>query len=308
MRILLIALVLITSGCMTMDQNTLISPSESIYYQANQFYDAEIFDLAIELYEQFLETKPRSRLAISAKLNLGMSYFHVQNYKQAYFTLNDVETKDENIDLYIGDILKICKVKAKDEIETEEKSQEVASADTAGAGEIEITVLDAYIDDFGSVVLKGKTDRKATVIVDDKEIDLDADNIFTASLSWKKGDPILITAKDASRNSGELSFFPDGERPDAPRGLRTVNITSNGIEIEWDENDEEDVKGYRLFWNLKGGGLHELQELIPETKYDIVGLQSAVEGSNRTFEFYIRAVDKMNNESDDSDILEATLP
>ena len=48
--------------------------------------------------------------------------------------------------------------------------------------------------------------------------------------------------------------------------------------------------------------------IIIDTKYDVVGLQGFVDGANRTFQFYLRAVDKMNNESDDSNILEADLP
>jgi len=70
------------------------------------------------------------------------------------------------------------------------------------------------------------------------------------------------------------------------------------------KNDEEDIKGYRLFYRSQGGALKEVQDLIEDTKYDAVGLSSDV---SSTFQFYLRAVDKMNNESLDSDILEADL-
>ncbi len=308
MRALLLIALLFTYGCTTMDQRAIISPSESLYYKANEFYENKEFYAAIDLYEQYLETKPRSSLSVPAKLNLGMSHFYNASYKEAYTTLKDLDQKDENIKAYVDTILKTCEAEAGDEIKAEEQAKQAAVTAQASAGSIEIEVLDVYLDDFGSVVLKGKTSIEATVIVNNDAVTLDKTNTFTASVSWKKGNSISITAKDASGASGELSYFPDGESPEEPESLRVVNTSSNSAEIEWDKNYADDIKGYRLYFRLKGGSTREVPDLIEDTKYEVVGLANYVEGSNKTFEFYLRAVDKMNNESEDSDILEVTIP
>ena len=306
MRIFLLIAMLLICGCTTMEHNALVSPSESLYYKANKFYEDKDFSQAIEYYNKFLEAKPRSKIAVSANLNLGMSYYYSGNYKQAYLTLKEITLEDENIKGYVDNILKMCESAAGDEIAAEKKVKLTASS--AKGGQVRIEILDAYIDDFGSLVIKGKTNRIATVIVEGKKTALDGNNMFISSVSWKRGQSIVVAAKDESGISSELDYYPDGESPDEPEGLSVINKDSNSIEIEWDENDEDDIKGYRLFYKLKGGSAKEAPDIIKDTKYEVVGLASFVEGANRTFQFYLRAVDKMDNESDDSDILETDLP
>ncbi len=309
MRFLLLTALLLTYGCTTMDQRSIISPSESIYYKANEHYENKEFNEAITHYEKFLEAKPRSDLATPAKLNLGMSHYYRSDYRQAYSFLKELDIKDENIKAYIAGILKICEAEAGTEIKVQ-KQAKLAEATAKGAGgQIQINIIDAYLDDFGSVVLTGKTNRILTVLVEDEKIDLSGDNIFTTSVpTWKKGRSISVVAKDGSGRSKELDYFPDGESPNEPDGLREVNTTSNSAEIEWDENNEDDIKGYRLFYGLQGKSPREISELIEDNDYDVVGLASQVEGPNKTFEFFLRAVDKMGNESSDSDTLEVTIP
>lgn len=305
MRILLLLLMLTASGCTTMGKNSFVSPTESVYFDAEKKFENGAYHSAIQLYEQFLEAKPRSELAPAAKLNLGMAHYYNEDYKLAYDAFKDLTVEDENIKKYVDEILEICKTEAKDEIEAEEKVKIAKAEKAAEAGEIEIIVLDAYLDNFGAVILKGTVDQESTVTIENKKINPDDNNIFNATAaSWKKGDSILITATGTDGSIGELNYFPDGEEPLKPERLRTINITSNSIEIEWDENDEEDIKGYRLFYRSLGGSLREVQELIADTQHEIVGL--AGRGSN-TIEFYLRAVDKMDNESEDSDILQADL-
>ena len=90
--------------------------------------------------------------------------------------------------------------------------------------------------------------------------------------------------------------------------LRTIRVSENTVELEWDESRDEDIKGYKLYYRLRGGSLIEVQELISGTEYEVVGLFNLIEGANKTFQFHLRAVDKMDNISEPSDILEATLP
>jgi len=235
MRILLLILLLTVSGCTTMGRNVLISPTESLYFDATERFEHGAYYSAIDLYEQFLEAKPRSELAPSAKLNLGMAHYYNEDHKRAYDVLKDINVKDENIKKYVDEILEICKTEAKDEIKAEEEAKIAEAAKAAEVGEIVITILDAYVDNFGAVVLKGTVDQKSTITIDKRKIESDDSNIFNATASWKKGEPILITALGADGSVGELDYFPDGEEPYKPERLRTINITSNSIEIEWDE-------------------------------------------------------------------------
>lgn len=308
MRILPLIVLLLISGCTTMDHSKIVSPSESLYYRADKQYEDKNFREAIDLYKEFLEAAPKSDLAVPANLNMGMSYYYSGDYKEAYLTLKEIDLEDENIKEYVEGILNICKAEAGDEIKAEEQVKDAEATKKGAGGQIQVEVTDAYIDDFGSVVLTGKTNRVLTVLVDGKKAALNENNVFTASASWKRGKSILVVAKDDSGGKRELDYFPDRENPDEPEGLRARNTSENSAEIEWDENTEDDIKGYRLYYRLKGGSSREVPEIIEETNYEVVGLQTMVEGANKTFEFYVRAVDKMNNESDDSDILEVTIP
>ena len=307
MRYLLTALLVFLSGCTTMDTHRIVSPAESIYYRANESYEERDFEKAIELYNEYLEKRPRSKLAVAAKLNLGMSYYFNGDFFKAYNTLKDLDPKDESIKAYLKGVLEVCEREAGDKIKVEQAAKEQVAQPT-GTGTLKIQVTDAYIDDFGSLIIKGKTSVPATVVVDRNQVALDASNAFTASVRWRKGQPVLINATDPNGATGELNYFPDGERPEKPEGLREVNTSANSAGIEWDENDENDIKGYRLYYRLRGGTAREVPDLIKDDRHEVVGLQTYVEGANKTFEFYIRAVDKMNNESEDSDILEVTLP
>lgn len=296
-------------SCATVEHSSFVSPSEALYHKATKAYERKEFSDAIKLYKEFLENTPKSDLTVSAQLNLGMSHYYLDFYKDAYSILNEVKLEDESIKSYVEGILKICRAKAGDEIEAQKKAKEAAAASQSTDGNVGLQVTDAYMDNFGTIVIEGRTGQIATVFVDGKKVSLDRNKRFSTRVpSWKKGQPIELTARGDGGGSEELDYFPDRENPDEPEGLSVINTGSNSIEIEWDENDEDDIKGYRLFYRLKGGSTIEVRELIEDTEYDIVGLEAKVEGANRTFQFYVRAVDKMDNESDDSDILEVDLP
>ena len=149
MRTLLLISLLLVCGCTSMEHNAFVSPSESLYYKANQSYEDKEFSAAIGLYNDFLEAKPRSDLAVPAQLNLGMSDYYSGEYKQAYLTLKEIDITDESIKRYVDGILKTCQAQAGDEIKAEEKAEQVAAADTTKSGQIKISITDAYLDDFG---------------------------------------------------------------------------------------------------------------------------------------------------------------
>ena len=298
MRWLLLVL-LFFQGCSVAAVNTIVSPSESLYYEATRYYEDENFVVAIAKYKKFIDENPRSALVISSQLNLGMSYYHNKDLKQAHTILKSITIKDENVKKYVDRVIQICVDLLGDELT-------VVAAKAEGS--INIEVIDVYADNFGSVVLTGKIDKVSSVFVEGAKAAINDDNTFTSTVSWKKGKSILIIAKEDSGLESKLEYFPDSEPPDDPESLTVVNTTSNSAEIEWDENDEEDIKGYKLYYRLKGGSEIEIREIIEDTDYEIVGLGNLVQGANKTFEFYIKAVDKLNNISDSSDIAEGTLP
>ncbi len=295
----LLILILTFTGCATTQYKKVVSPSQDLYFDANDVFENEDYVLAIELYEEFLEKAPTSSLAVPAKINLGLAYYNENDCEGTMNTLKGTKIQDTNIKAIIDNILNECNgVIAKTE-----------PSEAKGEGEeIAIVVEDAYIDDYGSIVLYGHVDKPATLYIEGAKIPVNEHNIFTATVPWRKGRDLEIIAKDELGNEGAIDFYADSEEPEEPENLRIIRATADSIEFEWDANEEPDLKGYLLFFRRKGGSLQEIQEIITDLRYEIVGLQRFISGSNKTFELYLRAVDKMNNYSEDSDILEITLP
>jgi len=293
------------SGCLSIPMQTkFASPKEYLYYKGNRYYEIKDFEKAIEYYKKFLDQIPNSNLATAGKLNLGMSYYYLKDYKNAYDTLSEIELKDENIKKHVQQAIHLCQGQLGEVIEKEKIAK---AKQKIRKGHIRISVLDAYIDSRDLVIL-GKTDKPATITINGKPTTPQKNNTFKSEISWKKGKAVSIQAEDQNNNAGELNFFPDREPPEEPEGLQMLNTTTNSIEVRWDENDEKDLLGYKVFYLLKGGKIHEEKEIIEDEKYEVVGLSNFVVGANRTFQFFVRAVDRMHNESDDSDILEVVLP
>jgi len=305
-RLLIPTLILILSSYGAINKQTILSPSEALYYEGNKKYDKGEYAEAIEYFNKFLDSKPNSPLATPASLNLGLAYYGVQNYKDAYSTLKDIRLSDENIKAYVDSVLEICKNALGDDIVDEEKVQ--SAAIRVGGGEvIQIQVIDAYLDDFDNVNLTGSTDKISVVSANGVEATIVANNQFVVAVRWKKGRSITISAIDENGNTGEIDFYPDGEAPDKPENLRLINASNNSLEFEWDEDYDDEIIGYRIFYRLQGGELREVNELTTRYRHEIVGLDPIATDSNRTFEIFIRALDKMQNESNDSNILEADL-
>ena len=63
-----------------------------------------------------------------------------------------------------------------------------------------------------------------------------------------------------------------------------------------------------MYYRRKNASWIEINEIIKDTDYEVIGLAGKVEGGNRIFQFYLKAIDTMDNESDPSDILEEELP
>ncbi len=299
-RALSVLLALAICGCATIQK--ISSPSESLYARANLYYEEKNYADAIPLYKKLIDENPQSSVLIPTQLNLGMSYYYAKDCQNAHDVLKAINIKDAAVKSYVDNIVKICAA---------ELGTETAAPSPAAQGEITITVQDAALEDitrYNSVILKGFLDKPATLFINNVKTFLRPDNSFQTTTSWNKGRPIILTAQSDAQGSGRLEYFPDGEPPKEPRGLRATNSTSNSAELEWDANSEDDIYGYKFFYRLKNGPRSEVKEIIKDTRHEIVGLGNMISGLNRTFQFEIKAVDKMGNYSNSSDILEVTLP
>ena len=311
MRQLCMVIILISlCGCSTLSQRKIVTPVDYRYFRGNKYYDAKDFEKAIEYYQAFIEKQTNSELLPAAQLNLGMSHYYLANYKEAYETLSTVTVDDKSIKEYVDKITATCLAKSPEIQKAEQVAAKEEEAVKVQKGEIiSIEITDAYLDNFDNVILSGKTTMAAKITTGRASAETNDTLTFNISTSsWKKGKPIVLSAIDVDGNHGKLEYFPDREEPDAPESLSEYSTGTNNVEIEWDENSESDIKGYRIYYRLQGSHINEVNELIKDTHYDIVGLQSLIDGANKTFEIYIRAIDKMNNESDDSDTLTVTLP
>lgn len=293
--IFVIILILLT-GCFP---RTIVAPSESLYHQATQYFEDKNYSSAIEKYKQFIEKYPQSNLSTPAKLNLGMAYYYTENFTETLQILKTININDENMKKFIDDIIKTC----------QEKTATTETTETTEKEPINITVKDVYIDNLGMLVIAGDVDKPSDVYINGTKAQMKENNEFTISTLWKRGTSINFTALDTQGNEGNLQYFPDTEAPDKPTGLRTRNVTSNSVELEWDDNAEKDLRGYKLYYQLKGGGSgQEIAGIIKDASYEVVGLQNLISGANKTFQFYLRAVDKTDNYSEPSAIHEETLP
>lgn len=296
-RLIILLFITFLSSCSTMNPKLLVCPSEHLYCQANDLYEVKNYQTAIDKYKLFLDRYPQSELTTSVKLNLAMSYYYLNNCDDAYKILKSLNIQDKNLKSFLDKIISECEGKISIDKPT----------GTINTDNIIITITDAYLDDSDTLFIKGNVSEKSQVTVNGVSAAIKDNNEFTAITSWKKGTGVEIVAR-INGNETKLNYFPDSEEPKKPTNIRTINTTTNSINLEWDKNDEEDIKGYKLYYRLKNGGQQEVSEIIKKTDYEIIGLQRLVDGTNKTFQFYLRAIDKMGNYSNPSDIFEATLP
>ncbi|MFC1624216.1 fibronectin type III domain-containing protein [Candidatus Omnitrophota bacterium] len=168
-----------------------------------------------------------------------------------------------------------------------------------------IEVVDAELDDLGYVTISGITEVYSVVIAEDEELFVSPKGKFEGEVKLPRNLKIGLTSEDRAGNITKMTFA-DTEYPDQPTGLFIRDTYGTNVDLEWDENSEEDIKGYNVYYSLVGVSSDQRHntELIEETTYTMVGL---ISGS--TYNIYIRAVDKMGNESDPSwDTVNAVIP
>ncbi|MBU1853139.1 MAG: fibronectin type III domain-containing protein [Candidatus Omnitrophica bacterium] len=161
----------------------------------------------------------------------------------------------------------------------------------------EIKVTDAEIDNLGYVTISGLTEKNSIVLANDEELFVSAEGKFEGEVKLSRNLKIELVSEDHAGNIAKM-VFSDREHPDSPTGLYLTATSTNSADIEWNKNSEEDLKGYNVYYSLSGEFKDQLhnRELIRDTRYTIDSLESG-----NTYTIYVRAVDKMGNESNPSE-------
>jgi fibronectin type 3 domain-containing protein len=87
-----------------------------------------------------------------------------------------------------------------------------------------------------------------------------------------------------------------------PMGL-TALAGINTIELSWDRNTEEDLKGYRIYRALEAGPFERLAELVEDPAYSD---KSVTPG--KKYKYAVSSIDQAGNESAKSTPVEITSP
>jgi fibronectin type 3 domain-containing protein len=112
---------------------------------------------------------------------------------------------------------------------------------------------------------------------------------------------LLKTAQ--SEPSAVVTITPKDEfAPAAPAGL-TALAGINSVEISWDRNTEEDLKGYKIYRALEAGPLEVIAPLIEEPAYSD---KTVMPG--KKYRYAVSAIDQTGNESEKSAPVEMTTP
>lgn len=176
---------------------------------------------------------------------------------------------------------------------TEESQQKVILDKTPP----QIKVTSAELDDFGYAELTGLTKKGAKLTAEGEVLAVDEQGNFSGRIKWPNNKQIKLTAEDQAGNSAE-EIFADSDYPIRPTGLRLVAQRNRNADIEWDANREADLKGYNLYYSSAGDftDAKNNRAVITDIRYTIDNLQPG-----KTYTVYIRAVDKLGNESEPSD-------
>jgi hypothetical protein len=104
-----------------------------------------------------------------------------------------------------------------------------------------------------------------------------------------------------SELSERISITPmDTFPPAVPAGLTAVSST-NTIELAWERNTEPDFKGYNVYRSAEGGPLEKIASLIEAPTYSDRQIEPA-----KKYRYTVSAVDLTGNESQRSEVAEAT--
>jgi len=142
-------------------------------------------------------------------------------------------------------------------------------------------------------------DPAKTTEVDRAEF-IDADAVFGKEVQYQ----VVALLKGAeSEASAIVAITPKDEFPPAaPAGL-TALAGLNSVELSWDRNTEEDLKGYRMYRAENAGPFAPLGELVEQPSYS-----DKTVAAGAKYRYAITAIDQGGNESAKSTAIEIAMP
>ncbi len=160
----------------------------------------------------------------------------------------------------------------------------------------QIKITSAELDDFGYAQIKGVTEPGAQLSVDGQLFAVDEQGSFNGSIKWPNNKQVPLTAIDRAGNITK-EVFSDTDYPARPTGLRVRSQSGINVDLAWNDNLEPDLKGYNVYYSSTGefSDKKNNREIITGAVYSMTELRSG-----RTYTVYLRAVDKMGNESEGS--------
>jgi len=111
-----------------------------------------------------------------------------------------------------------------------------------------------------------------------------------------------------SNDSESINVLPrDIFPPSAPTAL-TIAASPNTISIFFASNPEKDLAGYRIYRTENPNLPKSEWQLLNQQLLTINTFQDTNVESGKTYYYYVKAVDKVGNSSEDSDVVSDTLP
>jgi len=120
-----------------------------------------------------------------------------------------------------------------------------------------------------------------------------------------------VTAVDTSNNESDPSeqasattLQPDTTPPSAPTWLTASTVSSDRIDLDWNDNAESDIAVYKVYRSNDDGFIPDISNFLGESitsSYQDTGLSSET-----TYYYKVTAVDTSDNESDPSEQASAT--
>ncbi|MBN1587716.1 MAG: tetratricopeptide repeat protein [Candidatus Omnitrophica bacterium] len=180
--------------------------------------------------------------------------------------------------------------------------------------------VDVQIDRRGALTASGKIDVGSSVLVNGKRLKVDEKGFFQGVVDriprQSGGSRTVLlefVAQDLAGNEGGF-VFKDDRPPDRPVTPRAQTVSSDLVVLSWEMNTEPDFWGFDLYYSNTGGGdrLLVTDDIIQEREFYIDGVVlttvKAETGGSGKVDFWIVAVDKVGNESVDSERLSVTIP
>ncbi|MBP7654433.1 fibronectin type III domain-containing protein, partial [Candidatus Dependentiae bacterium] len=166
----------------------------------------------------------------------------------------------------------------------------------------EIEISDYFIDSFDYFQIEGKINPDCEIFVNDEKVN-SSKGKFKGKVKVRLKKPVIIKLIKDGVVINQSEIF-DYEEPAQPSGLEAVSVDANRIELRWNQNNEDDLSGYNLYYTHKGSSWKKYNKddnLIKNTECTLSGLHSG-----NKYKIRISAVDRMKNESSYSDEIEIT--